>query len=207
MNESRIYRRAVFRMSAPTPQELGADAGMEVAFAGRSNVGKSSVLNSLTGQRKLARTSGTPGRTQTINVFDLDETRRLIDLPGYGYAKVPLEVKRRWEQALPAYLQGRRALCGVVIIMDVRHAPTDLDEQMLLWCADAGLPLHGVLTKADKLKRGAAMNRLQAVRRDVAAAGVELPSLQLFSALKGHGIDELSAQLDQWFGIGNSERD
>ncbi|MCG5527169.1 ribosome biogenesis GTP-binding protein YihA/YsxC [Halorhodospira sp. 9621] len=204
MTADRIYRRAQFRLSAPTPADLGPDEGIEVAFAGRSNVGKSSVLNALTGQRKLARTSGTPGRTQTINCFDLDETRRLIDLPGYGYAKVPQAVKRRWEQALPEYLRNRQALYGVVVIMDVRHAPTELDLQMLRWCADAGLVLHGVLTKADKLKRGAARNRLQAVRQAAAEAGVTLPSVQLFSALKGEGIDELTEVLDAWFAVGNS---
>ncbi|MFP4648796.1 MAG: ribosome biogenesis GTP-binding protein YihA/YsxC [Halorhodospira sp.] len=207
MTEDRYYRRARFRLSAPTPQELGPDTGMEVAFAGRSNVGKSSVLNSLTGQHKLARTSGTPGRTQSINVFELDEQRRLIDLPGYGYAKVPVAVKRRWERALPSYLQGRTALRGVIVIMDLRHAPTELDLQMLSWCADNDLPLHGVLTKADKLKRGAAKQRLQTVQSSIAQAGIALPSIQLFSALKGEGSETLSAILDTWLELGNSRRD
>ncbi len=206
MSEQRYYRRASFRLSAPTPGELGPDEGAEVAFAGRSNVGKSSVINCLTGQRKLARISGTPGRTQTINVFDLDEARRLIDLPGYGYAKVPAEVKRRWERALPDYLQNRGALRGVVVIMDLRHAPTEQDVQMVGWCASAGLALHGVLTKADKLKRGRAKQRLQAVQRSLAEAGVALSSVQLFSALKGEGVDELSGVLDAWLEVGNFRR-
>ncbi len=199
-----IYRRAQFRLSAPTPADLGEDSGLEAAFAGRSNVGKSSVLNALTGQRKLARISGTPGRTQTINVFDLDAERRLIDLPGYGYARVPQAVKRRWEQALPAYLQGRVSLRGLIVIMDVRHAPTELDLQMLAWCADVELPVHAVLTKADKLKRGAARSRLAAVPKAAAEAGLELPSVQLFSATKGEGIEELAAVLDDWLEVGNS---
>ncbi len=207
MSDDRIYRRARFRLSAPTPADLGPDEGLEVAFAGRSNVGKSSVLNELTGQRKLARTGGTPGRTQTINVFDLDAERRLVDLPGYGYARVPKEVKRRWEAALPAYLQGRQSLCGVVLIMDLRHAPTELDVQMLGWCLHQGLTVHGVLTKADKLKRGAAKNRLQAVRKAAAEADIPLPSLQLFSALKRQGVDELADVLDDWLEVGNSTRD
>lgn len=200
---NKLYRNARFRLSAPKPTDLCPDHGMEAAFAGRSNVGKSSVLNTLTGQRKLARISGTPGRTQAINIFDLDEQRRLVDLPGYGYAKVPPSVKRRWEQALPEYFQTRRSLCGVVVIMDIRHAPTTLDVQMLAWCASADLAVHGLLTKADKLKAGAAKNRQFEVVQELAKSGLTIASLQRFAAPKGEGVDQLAAVLNDWLEVGN----
>lgn len=199
---NKLYRAARFRLSAPSPADLCPDQGLEVAFAGRSNVGKSSVINALTGQRKLARTSGTPGRTQTINIIDLDEQRRLVDLPGYGYAKVPAPVKRRWEKALPDYLHNRRSLCGVVVIMDLRHAPTGLDIQMLDWCAEAGLAVHGVLTKADKLNSGAAKTRQMQVVAELDKAGLEVASLQRFAAPKGEGVEQLAAVLDDWLEVG-----
>ncbi|BAU56643.2 GTP-binding protein EngB [Halorhodospira halochloris] len=200
---SKLYRGARFRLSAPTPDDLCPDTGAEVAFAGRSNVGKSSVINTLTGQRKLARTSGTPGRTQAINVFDLDEQRRLVDLPGYGYAKVPASVKRRWEQALPAYFQYRRSLCGVVIIMDIRHAPTDLDMQMIDWSRSAHIRVHGLLTKSDKLKHGAAKARQEETIRELSRNNLTITSIQRFSAPKGEGVDELAKTLDGWLELGN----
>lgn len=200
---NKIYRNANFRLSAPLPADLCPDQGMEAAFAGRSNVGKSSVINALTGQRKLARTSGTPGRTQAINVFDIDQQRRLIDLPGYGYAKVPVAVKRRWEQALPEYFQSRNSLRGVVLIMDIRHAPTVLDVQMLDWCAAAELPVHGVLTKADKLKPGAAKKRAMEATQDLATAGLELASMQRFAAPQLAGIEELVSVLNDWLEVEN----
>ncbi|MCS4504224.1 putative GTP-binding protein EngB [wastewater metagenome] len=194
-----LYRKARFLLSAPDVTHLPPDSGAEVAFAGRSNAGKSSAINTLTGQKSLARTSKTPGRTQAINVFPLNDegTLRLIDLPGYGYAKVPQRVRVHWQEALPRYFAERVSLRGLVVIMDVRHPLTDYDRQMLEWCIQAGLPAHVLLTKADKLKRGPAMNTLQRVR---AALDRDYPetSAQLFSAAKATGVDELHARLDEW---------
>ncbi len=203
MKNEALYRGAQFVLSAPGLAELPPDTGAEAAFAGRSNVGKSSVLNTLTDNKKLARTSGTPGRTQMINLFRVTDEARLVDLPGFGYAKVPEAMRRRWQQVLPEYLSTRRSLAGVVLIMDVRHAPAELDLRMLEWCAHAGLTVHGVLTKADKLKRGAARRRLN----DVATTLGKLPdmppslTLQLFSAVTGEGVEELRTVLDRWLGL------
>lgn len=193
------YRQTRFLLSAPSPESLPPDTGAEAAFAGRSNAGKSSALNAITGQKGLARTSKTPGRTQHINVFPVDEERRLIDLPGYGFAKVPARVRAHWQQALPRYLAGRRSLRGLMLIMDIRHPLTEHDRQMLAWCAAAGLPVHILLTKSDKLRRGPAGNALQKVRNEL---GREYPqsSVQLFSATTPAGIDEAHAVLDGWLG-------
>ncbi|MBA1149466.1 YihA family ribosome biogenesis GTP-binding protein [Ectothiorhodospiraceae bacterium WFHF3C12] len=199
-----LYRKARFLLSAPDLRHLPPDTGLEVAFAGRSNAGKSSALNTVTGQKALARTSKTPGRTQQIVVFPVDEERALVDLPGYGYAKVPQKVREHWERALPAYLEERQALTGLVLIMDVRHPLTDFDRQMLAWCAHAGLAVHVLLTKADKLKFGRANDTLRTVRKTLDA---EFPgtSVQLFSALKQTGVDEVHAKLDEWFGLATDE--
>ena len=137
-------------LSIPDPQQAPPDAGYEVAFAGRSNAGKSSALNALTQRKSLARTSKTPGRTQHLVFFELDGERRLVDLPGYGYAKVPEKVRRHWGLAMETYLSGRESLRGLVLMMDVRHPLTDFDKQMLQWCQHAGMPVHILLTKADK---------------------------------------------------------
>ena len=195
------YRQTQFLKSARLPRDYPPDAGVEVAFAGRSNAGKSSALNCLADQRALARTSKTPGRTQLINFFSIDDDRRLVDLPGYGYAKVSLEIKRRWQQEMAAYLERRGSLAGLVLLMDVRHPLTDYDREMLGWCAHRGLPVHVLLTKADKLKRGPAeATRLQVLR--------ELKTLhptataQLFSALKRTGLETALAHLDGWFAWG-----
>ncbi|HFD79486.1 MAG TPA: YihA family ribosome biogenesis GTP-binding protein [Gammaproteobacteria bacterium] len=194
------FRQASFLTSVPEVRLAPADEGAEVAFAGRSNAGKSSALNAITGQRALARTSKTPGRTRQINFFGLNDRRlRLVDLPGYGYAKVPQAVKERWQRALAEYLQVRRSLRGLVVLSDVRHPLTDHDRQMLEWCADAGLPAHLLLTKADKLKRGPAANTLLKVRRELSQIHPEA-SVQLFSALKKTGIDEVRAILVEWMG-------
>ncbi|WP_435102683.1 ribosome biogenesis GTP-binding protein YihA/YsxC [Arhodomonas sp. AD133] len=192
-----LYHKARFLLSAPDVSHLPPDTGSEVAFAGRSNSGKSSAINALTGQKSLARTSKTPGRTQAINVFPLDESRRLIDLPGYGYAKVPAKMRAHWQRALPEYLAARESLRGLVIIMDVRHPLTDFDRQMLEWCVQAGLPAHVLLTKADKLKRGPGMSTLQRVRSEL-DRDFPQTSAQLFSAAKGDGIEALHRQLDEW---------
>jgi GTP-binding protein len=191
------YRSASFLQSAAKVPQCPADEGWEVAFAGRSNAGKSSAINSLTGQPKLARTSKTPGRTQLINFFALSERQRLVDLPGYGFAKVPQAVKEAWMRELERYLQERRSLRGLVLLMDCRHPLQAFDRQMLEWGVAAGMPVHLLLTKADKLKRGPAQAALLGVRRHIAdyPEGV---SAQLFSALKHEGHRELIRVLDAW---------
>lgn len=191
------YRRARFLTSAAKLPQCPQDEGWEVAFAGRSNAGKSSAINSLTGNRKLAKTSKTPGRTQLINFFELSESQRLVDLPGYGFAKVPLAVKREWTKTLEFYLQHRESLRGLVLLMDIRRPMQEFDTQMLNWALSAGMPVRVLLTKADKLKRGPAQNTLLAVRRDLEPYE-ELASVQLFSALKHEGHGELTAVLDAW---------
>jgi len=193
------YRAAYFETSAARLDQLPRDSGPEVAFAGRSNAGKSSAINRLCGQKSLARTSKTPGRTQLINLFALDGHRHLVDLPGYGYAKVAEEVKRRWQKTMEAYLAERQALRGLILLMDVRHPLKDADQQLLDWCWEVGMPVHVLLTKADKLKRGAAQNTLLRVRRVLTDQAPEgLCNVQLFSALKGTGLDEVYRVLDNW---------
>jgi len=193
-----LYHQARFLTSAAELQQCPPDQGIEVAFAGRSNAGKSSALNVLCRQKNLARTSKTPGRTQLINFFELDQERRLVDLPGYGYAKVAESVKRQWQGTLARYLDQRQALRGVVLMVDVRHSMKTFDQQMLEWSQHIGLPVHILLTKADKLKRGAASNALLRLRREIAPLGQQV-SVQLFSALKRQGIDQAHQVLDQWF--------
>ncbi len=185
--------------SIPDPQQAPPDAGYEVAFAGRSNAGKSSALNALTQRKSLARTSKTPGRTQHLVFFELDGERRLVDLPGYGYAKVPEKVRRHWGLAMEAYLSGRKSLRGLVLMMDVRHPLTDFDKQMLQWCQHAGMPVHILLTKADKLKRGPAMSTLLKVQKTLAQQ--HNVSVQLFSALKHTGVEQAREVLDSWLAL------
>lgn len=181
--------------AAQFPQDLGA----EVAFVGRSNAGKSSALNSITQQRRLARVSKAPGRTQQINFFALDEQRRLVDLPGYGYAKAAAAVRRQWDALMAAYFQQRHSLKGVVLIMDIRHPLSAGDRHMLDYCLSLDLPVHILLTKADKLSRGAAANACRQVRLELdKLASAAAISVQVFSALKKTGLEELSAQLDAW---------
>ena len=206
-----LYHRARFTLGAAQIGQLPQDEGYEVAFVGRSNVGKSSALNVITNQKSLARTSKTPGRTQQINFFDLDEQRRFADLPGYGYAKVPEAVRRQWEQFLGEYLEGRQCLRGIVALMDIRHPLTDHDHQMLSWCCHAGVPACVLLTKADKLKRGPAANTYQKVKQTIAKEyGEIIPRWQappqkinviLFSSLKKQGVEDIHKQLDIWYEI------
>ena len=192
------YRQAQFLKGVARLSGLPVDSGREVAFAGRSNAGKSSVINALTGRAALARISKTPGRTQQINFFVLDdEQHRLVDLPGYGYAKVPLAVKRQWASLVEGYLNSRRSLQGVVLLMDARRPFTDADSQLLEWCVHAGLATHVLLNKADKLSRGAGSRVLDDARKRLAPAGDE-HRVQLFSATRKTGIDELGARLDAW---------
>lgn len=190
------YQDTAFITSAPGLKECPADSLREVAFAGRSNAGKSSAINALTRQNNLARTSKQPGRTQLINFFRVEEGRYLVDLPGYGFAKVPLSVKDAWQRDLSRYLYEREALAGLILLTDIRHVFKEFDRMMIEWATQSELPLHILLTKADKLKRGAARNLLLNTRRELQ----ELPdvSVQLFSALKKTGIDELAARLDEW---------
>jgi GTP-binding protein len=194
------YRQAHFLDSAARLEQAPPDRGHEVAFAGRSNAGKSSAINALCGQHGLARTSKTPGRTQLLNFFALDAERRLVDLPGYGYAKVSVNIKRNWQGSLADYLERRQSLRGLILLMDLRHPLKDYDRQLLDWAAGIGLPVHVLLTKADKLKRGPAGNVLQAVRRELAGYGDRV-SVQLFSALKRSGLEEAYAVLDAWLQV------
>jgi GTP-binding protein len=191
------YRGARYLTSAAKLAQCPPDTGWEVAFAGRSNAGKSSAINSLTHNKKLAKTSKTPGRTQLLNFFELSASQRLVDLPGYGFAKVPLAVKREWTKQLENYLQKRRSLRGLILLMDVRHPLQPFDQQMLDWALAASMPVHILLTKADKLKRGAASSALLQVRTHLEPQQ-ELASVQLFSALKHDGHKELIAVLDAW---------
>ena len=195
-NRHNPLQQARFLLSAPDLGHALADTGLEVAFAGRSNAGKSSALNTLVGQKSLARTSKTPGRTQHLVFFELDETHRLVDLPGYGYAKVTPKVQQYWRETMEAYLSQRQALRGIVLVMDVRHPLTDYDQQMLSWCDYNNMPVHILLTKADKLKRGPAQNTLLKVRRDL--AGYPNTTVQLFSSLKKQGVDQAREQVLTW---------
>lgn len=196
-------RQVTFLKSAPTLKHCPPDLGREVAFAGRSNAGKSSAINTLCGQRQLARASKTPGRTQLINFFTVlaeqtpTEERRLVDLPGYGYAKVAKTVKEDWQQHLEHYLQDRESLRGLILLMDIRHPLTTYDQHMLTWAHSAELPVHILLTKADKLAFGAAKNALLAVQRDLKQQQW-LATVQLFSALKRQGLEEVTGVLAGW---------
>lgn len=196
-----VYHQAKFINSAPRLQDAPPDQGKEIAFAGRSNAGKSSAINTLVQQNALARVSKTPGRTQLLNFFEIDEQRKLVDLPGYGYAKVPENVKRDWHKMMENYLKNRQALCGIVLVMDIRHPLTEFDWQMIEWCEHTKLPLHILLTKADKLKYGAAKNTLLKVQQELSRVEIVV-TLQLFSALKKIGIDDVHQILDEWFGFG-----
>ena len=194
-----IYTQAKFINSSPHLKNTPADQGKEIAFAGRSNAGKSSAINTLTRQNALARTSKTPGRTQMLNFFEINAERRFVDLPGYGYAKVPIDVKQEWHKLMETYLTHRKSLCAIILVMDVRHPLTEFDWQMIEWCKHTDLPLHILLTKADKLTYGAAKNTLLQVQK--ALTDIDIPlTMQLFSALKKTGIDEVHEALDQLFG-------
>ncbi len=193
------YNTARFLISAAKFSQCPEDIGAEVAFAGRSNAGKSSAINSLTNQNSLARTSKTPGRTQLINFFDLNvEGARIVDLPGYGYAKVPIAMKEHWQKHLDDYLQRRQCLRGVVLVMDIRHPMKEFDEMMIDWCESTGVPLHILLTKADKLKRGPAQSTLLKIKKLTKERLADKVSVQVFSALKKTGVDQLRNRLDSW---------
>ena len=190
--------KATFTISAPDIRRLPADTGIEVAFAGRSNAGKSSALNTLTKQKSLARTSKTPGRTQLINVFEIGDDKRLIDLPGYGFAKVPLEMKKKWQKALGEYLQKRESLKGLVVLMDIRHPLKDLDMDLIQWAADSELPVLALLTKADKLSQGKRSTEVLKVKKALAPLNANI-KVQAFSSLKRTGADQAEALICEWF--------
>jgi GTP-binding protein len=193
------FNKACFTQSAPSIRECPPEEGVEVAFAGRSNAGKSSAINALTNNGKLARTSKTPGRTQLINFFNLSDTQRLVDLPGYGYAKVSRDLKEQWQRYLSEYLHTRRCLQGLVLLMDIRHPLQEFDTTMLDWAAQANMPVHILLTKADKLSRGAAGTVLIQVKKAVKDAGLaDTVTVQCFSSLKNSGIDLLKEKLQTW---------
>ena len=197
------FARAQYLLAAHNFRQLPPDGGFEVAFAGRSNAGKSSALNALCQQNALARVSKTPGRTQQLVFFGLPphENKYLVDLPGYGYAKVPQELQAHWQAFLDGYFGSRDALRGLVVVMDVRHPLKEYDRQMLGYAMRRGLPAHVILTKADKLGRGAAGNTLQAVRMELQRSFADSVTVQLFSGESKQGVEELRAVVAQWLAL------
>ena len=197
------FARAQYLLAAHNFRQLPSDGGFEVAFAGRSNAGKSSALNALCQQNALARVSKTPGRTQQLVFFGLPphENKYLVDLPGYGYAKVPQDLQAHWQAFLEGYFGSRDALRGLVVVMDVRHPLKEYDRQMLGYAMRRGLPAHVILTKADKLGRGAAGNTLQAVRMELSRSFADSVSVQLFSGESKQGVDELRAVVAGWLAL------
>lgn len=191
------FQPTVFVTSAADIRQLPDDSGVEIAFAGRSNAGKSSALNTLTRQRNLARTSKTPGRTQLINVFEVLPGKRLIDLPGYGYAKVPIAVKEKWQRALSEYLQKRESLRGLVLLMDIRHPFRDVDQELLHWATDCEIPVLVLLTKADKLKPGPRKSTLLKAREAVLVFGGDV-TVEMFSSLNKLGLPQVETKLSEW---------
>ena len=187
-------------LGAANLSNLPPDDLPEIAFAGRSNSGKSTALNTLCGQKSLARVSKTPGRTQLLNLFELPGRARLVDLPGYGFAKVPHAVRDQWGKMVGGYIQSRANLRGLVVIMDCRHPLTAHDQQMLSWVGGAGLPCQILLSKADKLGFGAAKNQLLGVRKALRDVPVQA-QVQLFSGLKRQGVEEARSELMQMLGV------
>ncbi|UTW06028.1 ribosome biogenesis GTP-binding protein YihA/YsxC [Pseudomonas benzenivorans] len=201
-----LCQQASFLISAAKVDQCPDDQGYEVAFAGRSNAGKSSALNTLT-HASLARTSKTPGRTQLLNFFRLDDERRLVDLPGYGYAKVPIPLKQHWQKHLEAYLGSRESLRGLILMMDIRHPLTEFDQLMLDWSGASQMPMHILLTKSDKLAFGAAKNALLKVQQDIRKGWGNGVSIQLFSAPKRQGVEQAQAVLAEWMELSQPATD
>jgi len=195
-----IFRNAQFEISIAKASGLPPPIGAEIAFGGRSNAGKSSAINTLAGHTRLAFVSKTPGRTQLINFFRLNCGAALVDLPGYGYAKVPESVRRHWQNLLEVYLSRRENLIGLVLIMDSRHPLKPLDRQMIGWFAPTGRPIHILLTKSDKLSRNEASAARAFVERELADMGPQV-SVQLFSSLKKQGVDEVERTVSRWLGF------
>lgn len=195
-----ILRQISFDKSAQTLSQCPPDGGREIAFAGRSNAGKSSAINRLCSQKSLARTSKTPGRTQLLNFFAIDDSRRIVDLPGYGYAKVDRSTRNAWQLEIDGYLSGRECLKGLVLLMDVRHPLKDFDQMIIEWAAKAGMPLHLLLTKADKLSYGVAKNTLLKTAKQLADHPAPL-SLQLFSSPASTGCDQAWDKIGEWLDL------
>jgi len=195
---SNLFKHCEFLISAYKTNQLPEDVGMEIAFAGRSNSGKSTTINALTNHKGLAKVSKTPGRTQLFNCFEFMPNKRLVDLPGYGYAKVPIKMKKHWEKEIDHYLMHRQSLIGVVIIMDIRHPMKVFDEQMLTWADQSGLHSHVLLNKADKLNNSEIKKTLMAVEKQIAQFS-RSTTCQVFSALRRTGTAELSKIITPWF--------
>ncbi len=197
------FARASYMLAAHNPRQLPPDEGAEVAFCGRSNAGKSSALNALCQQNALARVSKTPGRTQQLVFFELPPHagKYLVDLPGYGYAKVPRDLQAHWQAFLDSYFGSRIALKGLVVVMDIRHPLKDYDRQMIAYAAERSLPVHVLLTKADKLGRGAGLNVLQAVRKELSSLYADSVTVQTFSAEAKTGVDDVRRIVANWLDI------
>jgi GTP-binding protein len=191
-----LFPHVQFLLGAHQPKQFPDDSGVEVAIAGRSNAGKSSAINAIVGRQNLARSSKTPGRTQQINFFELRPAERLVDLPGYGFAKVPINMRRHWGALLESYFAQRQSLMGAVVVMDSRHPLTAIDEEMLALAATRALPVHVLLTKVDKLSRSAGMKTLAEVRKALGGRA----TVQLFSATAKTGVDDAREVLKKWFG-------
>jgi GTP-binding protein len=197
VNTNNFYHTAKFLISATNLHQAPVDHGYEVAFVGRSNSGKSSAINALCNQKKLCRTSKTPGRTQLINFFQLDEERRLVDLPGYGYAQAPYQKQIQWQEYITDYLTYRVCLRGLILLMDIRHHSTEYDINLIQWSLNKNISIHVLLTKADKLNRGPALAQLRAVQQKLN----EYPNIvgtQIFSAVTRHGLEQTYTILDKW---------
>lgn len=199
-----LFQQAVFLTTVANLSDLPVDAEREVAFAGRSNAGKSSAINTLANHTRLAYVSKTPGRTQHLNYFTLAPGKYLVDLPGYGFAKAPEEIRAQWDRLMGPYLARRQQLAGLVVIMDCRHPFTELDRQMLDWFAPTGKPVHIMLSKADKLSRAEQSKALRTTRETAKAWGSRV-TVQLFSSLKKTGIEEAESVLAPWLGIDQEE--
>lgn len=198
-----LFQNAQFFASAHHLRDLPPPTGIEVAFAGRSNAGKSSALNTLANHNRLAFVSKQPGRTQLINFFTLGNDKFLVDLPGYGYAKVPEAMRAHWQTVLSRYLSERTTIAGLVLVMDSRHPLTPLDRQMLDWFTPSGKPVHVLLTKSDKLSRSESTLTLNKVRKELKEGWGDNISVQLFSSLKKQGVEEAEKILGEWFFANN----
>jgi GTP-binding protein len=201
MAVSNHLNAAHYLLSAHNTGQLPVDEGFEVAFAGRSNAGKSSALNALAGHNALARVSKTPGRTQQLVFFEVKPQRCLVDLPGYGYAKVPIDLQSHWQAFIDRYFASRQALRGLVVVMDIRHPLKDYDRQMLGYAVQRGLPAHALLTKADKLGRGQQVQTLAAVKKELHAAYGDSVGVQVFSSESKLGVDQAREVVQQWLGL------
>lgn len=199
-----LFQQATFLTTVAHLRDLPQDAVREVAFAGRSNAGKSSAINTLAGRVRLAFVSKTPGRTQHLNYFTLADGKYFVDLPGYGYAKAPAEIRAQWEGLIGPYLSKREQLAGLVVIMDIRRPLTDLDIRLIDWFRPTGRPIHILLSKADKVSRQEQTKVLRSVKAELATWGGDgLYSVQLFSSLKKTGVEEAEAVLAGWLGLEN----